>query len=76
MKYALIDSEGPSRIFEVSDAVFEIHEGFRWVECDVNVTPEFTYDGFSFTPPPVLDFTEGAGILPDKQGATVPVTKV
>ena len=54
MKYALIEPN--NRIAQVSDSEFPVAQPLQWVQCDDDVTTEWTYDGtfYAPVPPPVV----------------------
>jgi hypothetical protein len=43
---------------DVCEEEFPVHESFTWVECDETVKKLYTYDGTTFSPPPVPTITE------------------
>lgn len=50
MKYALIEPN--NRIAQVSDSEFPVAPPLQWVQCDDDVTTEWTYDGTFYAPVP------------------------
>lgn len=50
MKYALVEQSG--RVAQVQAQQFPVAPPLQWVQCTDSVTPEWTYNGTSFVPPP------------------------